>query len=143
MIDGKAPIYSVNNAVSCSAYNQGCDGGYPILVFAHGKDFGFVSNSCSGDSDSDSYTCDAKCLGQPEHVQTIEKYNYVGGYYGGCNEEHMVKALQYGPMPVAFEVRATNCSFCQSSPLLLITNVLFLHYFFERYNTQCSCFPFI
>ena len=33
------------------------------------------------------------------------RYAYVGGYYGGCNEDEMKKALvKNGPMAVAFEV---------------------------------------
>ena len=31
------------------------------------------------------------------------KYSYVGGYYGACSEESLVKELQKGPIPVAFE----------------------------------------
>ena len=32
-------------------------------------------------------------------------YSYVGGYYGGCSEEAMMKALvENGPLSVSFEV---------------------------------------
>ena len=32
-------------------------------------------------------------------------YRYVGGYYGGCSEEAMMKALvENGPLSVSFEV---------------------------------------
>ena len=33
-------------------------------------------------------------------------YSYVGGYYGGCNELEMKKALvKNGPLSVSFEVK--------------------------------------
>lgn len=35
----------------------------------------------------------------------VSDYRYVGGYYGGCNEELMMESLiTEGPMAVAFEV---------------------------------------
>jgi hypothetical protein len=48
--DGKnTRTYSADHVVSCSLYNQGCDGGYPFLVAAHGKQFGFVPDNCDRD----------------------------------------------------------------------------------------------
>lgn len=102
-----ATIYSINNAVSCSPYNQGCDGGYPILVYAHGKDFGFVSTDCDDSSVDDIGVCHAACYDKESSLLSIEDYNYVGGYYGACDEKKMIAALQYGPMPVAFEAPST------------------------------------
>ena len=35
----------------------------------------------------------------------MSSYGYVGGYYGGCTEEAMKKALvEGGPLSVSFEV---------------------------------------
>ncbi len=42
---GKRVAMSVQEVLSCSAYNQGCDGGYPLLAGMHGRDYGFVSES--------------------------------------------------------------------------------------------------
>ena len=39
-------ILSPQNVVSCSDYNQGCEGGYPFLVGKFGEDIGFVPSYC-------------------------------------------------------------------------------------------------
>jgi hypothetical protein len=36
-----SPFLSVTGAISCSRYNQGCNGGYPFLVAKQGHEFGF------------------------------------------------------------------------------------------------------
>ena len=36
-----SPTLSVSGSLSCSRYNQGCNGGYPFLVGKHGHDVGF------------------------------------------------------------------------------------------------------
>lgn len=41
-----ADIVSVQSALSCSVYNQGCDGGYPYLVAKFGYDVGFLPAVC-------------------------------------------------------------------------------------------------
>jgi len=38
--------FSAQEVVSCSRTNQGCDGGYPLLVEKHGEQFGFVPEEC-------------------------------------------------------------------------------------------------
>ena len=39
-------ILSPQNVVSCSDYNQGCEGGYPFLVAKFGEDIGYVPSYC-------------------------------------------------------------------------------------------------
>jgi cathepsin C len=39
-------VLSPQNVVSCSDYNQGCEGGYPFLVGKFGEDIGFVPQYC-------------------------------------------------------------------------------------------------
>ena len=39
-------VVSAQAVVSCSVYNQGCDGGYPYLVGKFGRDVGFVPAVC-------------------------------------------------------------------------------------------------
>jgi hypothetical protein len=46
-VDAKA-VVSAQAVVSCSAYNQGCDGGFPYLVGKFGRDVGFVPAVCMG-----------------------------------------------------------------------------------------------
>ena len=35
------PTLSISGTLACSRYNQGCNGGYPILVGKHGHDIGY------------------------------------------------------------------------------------------------------
>ncbi|XP_029843222.2 dipeptidyl peptidase 1 isoform X1 [Ixodes scapularis] len=95
-------IFSPQDVVSCSPYSQGCEGGFPYLIGGkYGQDFGVVEESCNPYQGSDgpcktNTTC-------PRHY--VGNYRYVGGYYGGCNEELMRLALVHGgPVAVGFEV---------------------------------------
>jgi len=91
---------SPQSVVSCSTYNQGCDGGYPFLVGKHGRDFGFVEESCMPYSGTDS-SCSAECGDTSRYF--VQNYGYIGGYYGGCSEEAMMLEIQTnGPIVVAF-----------------------------------------
>ena len=36
-----SPTLSITGSLSCSRYNQGCNGGYPYLVGKQGHDIGF------------------------------------------------------------------------------------------------------
>lgn len=40
------PILSVQDAVSCSNYSQGCKGGFPFLVGKYGEDYEIVDEEC-------------------------------------------------------------------------------------------------
>jgi len=91
---------SPQSVVSCSHYNQGCDGGYPFLVGKHGHDFGLVEESCMPYTGTDS-SCSAEC--GTDNRYFIQDYGYVGGYYGGCSEQAMMEEIQAnGPIVVAF-----------------------------------------
>jgi cathepsin C len=46
-------LLSPQNVVSCSDYNQGCEGGYPYLVGKFGEDIGFVPSYCQHYTASD------------------------------------------------------------------------------------------
>jgi cathepsin C len=37
---------SVQHALDCSFYNQGCDGGYPILVMKFANEFELIPETC-------------------------------------------------------------------------------------------------
>jgi len=94
-------VFSTQDIVSCSQLSQGCEGGFPYLVAGrYGKDYGVVEESCNpyvGQDDS----CSTKTC--KRHYTA--NYRYVGGYYGGCNEEAMKRALvENGPLSVSFEV---------------------------------------
>lgn len=95
------PVLSPQQVVSCSEYSQGCDGGFPYLIGKYIQDFGIVDESCFPYVGKDS-----PC-GVPQNCRRVytAKYNYVGGFYGGCSEmAMMLELVKNGPMAVAFEV---------------------------------------
>jgi len=96
-----SPVFSTQEVVSCSKLSQGCEGGFPYLVAGrYAKDYGFVDESCNPYVGKDGACSTKKC---PRHYAS--SYQYVGGYYGGCSEEAMMKALvENGPLSVSFEV---------------------------------------
>lgn len=100
------PLLSTQAVVSCSVYNQGCEGGYPYLVGKHAMDFGLVPRECmpySGTDEKCKFRHGPRC---PDTVPIVyaTNYTYVGGYYGGCSEQHMMnEVFQKGPIMVAFD----------------------------------------
>lgn len=94
-------VFSPQDVVSCSEYAQGCEGGFPYLIAGkYAEDFGIVEESCYPYLGRDS-RCEERS-GCTRYRAT--DYKYVGGYFGNCNEEEMMMALQDGPVSVAFEV---------------------------------------
>lgn len=95
-------VLSPQNVVSCSDYNQGCEGGYPFLVGKFGEDIGFVPDYCEEYTAADD-PCKVSCpADKPIKVYHAKDYGYIGGYYGACNEAHMMKELhEHGPIVVA------------------------------------------
>merc|ERR1712226_565638 len=93
--------FSPQDIVTCSSLSQGCEGGFPYLIAGrYGKDFGVVEESCRPYTGKDGQCVISDCL---RHYTA--SYRYVGGYYGGCSEEAMKKALvEGGPLSVSFEV---------------------------------------
>lgn len=93
---------SPQDIVSCSAYSQGCEGGFPYLIAGkYAQDHGVVAEECYPYTGRDS-VCSAAKKCQRSYVA---KYRYVGGYYGACNEELMKMSLvESGPLSVSFEV---------------------------------------
>merc|ERR1719265_1587649 len=82
------PILSTQDPVSCSRYNQGCDGGYPYLVAKYAQNFGLVTEECMPYSPGTD--CDRRCS-NPELTVGVSDYYYVGGYYGACSEATMMQ----------------------------------------------------
>lgn len=94
-------VFSPQDVVSCAPLAQGCEGGFPYLVAGrYAKDYGVVEETCNPYEGKDGACSTKQCL---KHY--VANYQYVGGYYGGCSEEAMKKALvENGPMSVSFEV---------------------------------------
>lgn len=95
------PVFSPQEVVSCSEYAQGCEGGFPYLIAGkYAEDFGVVEESCYSYEGKDSSCKKTTCR---RYYAT--NYQYVGGYYGACNEDLMkVQLVKNGPMSVSFEV---------------------------------------
>jgi len=92
---------SVQHALDCSYYNQGCLGGYSYLVLKFGNEFDLLPESC--------YPYNAlvgKCSNNcHEKVKfKVGSYHYLGGSYGKCTEELMMEELRNnGPFVVSIE----------------------------------------
>ena len=93
---------STQDIVSCPKYSQRCEGGFPYLIAGkYGQDYGFVAEQCNPYQGVDGQ-CKTKKDCQRWYTA---KYEYLGGFYGGCNEDLMKIALvKNGPMSVSFEV---------------------------------------
>ncbi|XP_078588019.1 dipeptidyl peptidase 1-like isoform X1 [Branchiostoma floridae x Branchiostoma japonicum] len=95
-------VLSPQEIVSCGKYSQGCEGGFPYLIAGkYAEDFGVVLEECYPYEGKDSSCKDTSRCGRGYATN----YRYVGGFYGGCNEELMqLELVKNGPMAVAFEV---------------------------------------
>ncbi|KAL8424688.1 hypothetical protein Efla_006473 [Eimeria flavescens] len=121
--DNKETLFSsplsAQTVLSCSPFNQGCDGGYPFLVGKHAMEFGIGLESCQ------SYRAthqpeEAPCpmhIGNflrspevsepqcgPEDRWYAQDYNYVGGFYEGCDEAKIMEEIyNHGPVVAAID----------------------------------------
>lgn len=90
--------FSVDDHIENAFYNQGCQGGYPVLVGKHGKDIGLRTKECY----------ESKC----DKMIYVKSYGYVGGYYGASTEELMRREIwKNGPIVAAFEPTGTFFSY--------------------------------
>merc|ERR1712212_284096 len=95
-------VLSTQDVVSCSVLSQGCLGGFSYLVGGrYAMDQGVVAEECNTyTGEDDECDTDATCA-----KTYVSQYQYVGGYFGACNEELMMQALvEEGPMAVAYMV---------------------------------------
>ncbi|KAF8793380.1 Dipeptidyl peptidase 1 like protein [Argiope bruennichi] len=94
--------FSPQDVVSCSKYSQGCEGGFPYAIAGkYAQDFGVLPEECYPYEGSD-----GSCAPKKDCKRFyVAEYNYVGGLFGGCNEELMkLDLVKNGPLTVAFEV---------------------------------------
>ena len=99
---------STQSVVSCSWYNQGCDGGLEMLVHRHAQEAGIPPESCmeytSGKSGK-SGKCEASCYSDESELVFAKDYGYVGGFNGQCSEARLLRNLyEYGPLTIAVNV---------------------------------------
>lgn len=106
------PELSIQDALWCSIYNQGCFGGYPFLIGKYTHENGVPLHSCFNEDNPPVNTClklhgsfkslfNSGC-NSDSFVYTAD-YGYVGGCYECCSEKAMQEELFYGgPIVVAF-----------------------------------------
>jgi len=101
---------SAHSVLSCSYYNQGCEGGYPYLVAKHAMEFGLPQESCApygSAGEGKVNSCNASCFKSEDQVVYASNYNYVGGFYGVCGQNRLMQSIkEWGPVVVALEVPA-------------------------------------
>lgn len=95
-------VFSAQDVVSCSVLSQGCAGGFSYLIAGrYAQDQGVVAEECNPYTGKDD-----PCNTNTSCARTfVSDYEYLGGYYGACNEEKMLQALvKKGPLAVAYAV---------------------------------------
>ncbi len=96
---------SLDHVINCSVYNQGCDGGYSYLVLKFGHELEMIPEKCENHS-SGAYSCHKKCPSSNLQKRTykVQDFQYIGGSYGKCSEELIMKeVMANGPVVVSFE----------------------------------------
>ena len=75
-----------------------------ILVSKYFHEYGILPEACY-----DEFSCHARCTGANKYLANLNlkvtDYYYVGGYYGGSNEDNMLEELKKnGPFVVSMKV---------------------------------------
>jgi cathepsin C len=107
----EAVPFSISFPLHCAEYNQGCQGGYGVLVSRWSQDVGLMPATCARYSTrgqcADYKKCHEESLLQTEGAGAparADKHRYVGGYYGRANEGEMMQELHTnGPFVVGVE----------------------------------------
>jgi cathepsin C len=102
----EAEPFSISYPMACSEYNQGCKGGYGFLIAKWSMDVGLIPESCAPYDAA--FTCGSHLPDSCKQAKRWRAANhrYVGGFYGGTNEESMLAELyQHGPMSTGFQVQ--------------------------------------
>mmetsp|Transcript_14422 Transcript_14422/g.31872 ORF Transcript_14422/g.31872 Transcript_14422/m.31872 type:complete len:505 (+) Transcript_14422:81-1595(+) len=99
--------WSVQFPLFCSEYNQGCKGGYPMLLSQWSDHVGLVPEHCARYREGD-MRCKTRCTDEEALVQgkrwRATATSYVGGYYGSTDEASMRREIyENGPIAAAFE----------------------------------------
>jgi len=96
--------WSIGFPLFCSEYNQGCGGGYGILLAKWSEDVGLLPATCMryNAAGTCKLECDLDSLGKRHRAGN---HRYVGGsYQGHTNEQAMMKELKTnGPMVIGIE----------------------------------------
>jgi cathepsin C len=96
---------SVQHALDCSFYNQGCGGGYPYLVMKYSSEFELIPESCKSYQEATGQCYTNTCnINDLPYIYRTKDYKYVGGSYGSCSERAIMDEVYHnGPIVVSFE----------------------------------------
>jgi cathepsin C len=99
--------FSLDHVLNCSVYNQGCEGGYSYLVMKFAKEIELIPKRCEKKYDNILQCGAKKCKKTLKNKFTsykVKNFSYLGGSYGRCNEELLMRELvKNGPIVVSFE----------------------------------------
>jgi hypothetical protein len=96
---------SVQAAVSCGFYTQGCTGGLEMLVHRFAQEAGIPEKQCM-QYEAKEKQCRGECFQEPTKLVYAKDYGYVGGLYGLCSETRIMRNLyERGPLTVAIHSR--------------------------------------
>lgn len=96
--------FSISFPLYCAEYNQGCDGGYAFLASKWSRDVGLVPATCARYEEHGQCGIDPACLNGMGQRFRADNHRYVGGFYGGANEQDMMReVVKNGPFVVSFE----------------------------------------
>lgn len=102
--DTDAIPWSINFPLFCSEFNQGCKGGYGILVARWSQDVGLIPATCMryNTAGSCKLECDLSKLGEKRY--RAANHRYVGAYYGNSSVDAIKEELyRHGPLVLGLE----------------------------------------
>ena len=88
-------LFSVQFPVSCGLYTEGCQGGYPVLLGKFFNQFEILPQSCMENYTETTGKCHNFCdYTKNQKKYFVNKFGYLGNYYGATTEELMMKELR-------------------------------------------------
>merc|ERR1719409_989522 len=101
--DLNQPSFSVSFPLYCAEYNQGCDGGYGFLQSKWSEDVGLIPESFAPYTESGKCHVKGSCDLGAKRYRAVN-HGYVGGFYGGGDEQHVkAELMNGGPVVMSFE----------------------------------------
>lgn len=108
---------SAQAVLDCSQLNQGCNGGFPYLVNKWAQEYGLPTAKSVPYSGTDARSSLSLVQGKSSarawvaqckrHTSdaVVNKFSYIGGFYGACTEAAMRRDIKdNGPLVAAYEV---------------------------------------